>query len=442
MRALSLFVLLLPFALARCTCAVTPVPGATDAGPDSGPDDAGLGPQDAFDVWREMQDVLRQSDDHRIAKAERLVAARDADALFAFVQHEIALIPGPGGFYGSDVARRWGTRGTLRGGMGTMRERADLLAELLTRAGFTARVMVGVPRADFSLEESLAQGPVRAVSWVASAAKRNTWRSVLNTAPPDTDRVRFDPGAVTQQQIADALLALLPTPRADAGLDLTVAAIPLVRLTRDGVPTDLNANVVNATAADPQVNDIVDAADAWPTEQLTVRLEAARSHAPAERFVLVEHTWNAEDVVGRTITAAFAPPMSFAQAAVTPLADVDTVVPYLLVKGADVPRADRAALSAVGTPITRGGETVAVADTGILNFGDGDITPPPTAATQLAAAQTVTARVDAATFPVVQVAARVHDVGGVRVSGLAADAFTVQEDGVAVAAAVPCLAQV
>ncbi|MFO0668989.1 MAG: hypothetical protein U0235_05065 [Polyangiaceae bacterium] len=40
---------------------------------------------------------------------------------------------------------RWRPRATLRGGIGTPRERAEVLALLLVRAGFTAKVVAGDP---------------------------------------------------------------------------------------------------------------------------------------------------------------------------------------------------------------------------------------------------------------------------------------------------------
>ncbi|HUP15443.1 MAG TPA: hypothetical protein VM848_05265 [Acidimicrobiia bacterium] len=40
----------------------------------------------------------------------------------------------------SDTTIRWGTRATQRGGAGTPREKADLLADLLVQAGCEAEV--------------------------------------------------------------------------------------------------------------------------------------------------------------------------------------------------------------------------------------------------------------------------------------------------------------
>ncbi|CAN0598933.1 unnamed protein product, partial [Laminaria digitata] len=109
-----------------------------DAGVDAGP------ARTYFDLIEQLQSSLRDSPDHRAAKAQRLVAAGDLAGLHAFVRDEVALYPGEASGMGETRSVvRWGWRGTLRGGAGTMREKAELLAELYRQAGHTAEVMGG-----------------------------------------------------------------------------------------------------------------------------------------------------------------------------------------------------------------------------------------------------------------------------------------------------------
>src|SRR5262249_4508380 len=74
-------------------------------------------------------------------RAADVVATKDAAKIVDFVRTRIAVAPP---FENSDPVanRRWGTAATLRSGLGTMRERADLLADLLTQAGFKADVQI------------------------------------------------------------------------------------------------------------------------------------------------------------------------------------------------------------------------------------------------------------------------------------------------------------
>ena len=101
-------------------------------------------PADPFTIWAQLQEALRQSPDHRLAAADKLVARRDPSALLAFVRDQIATCP-PLDPMAVVTEMRWGVRGTLRGGMGTPREKAELLVQLYQRAGFTAQVVTGTP---------------------------------------------------------------------------------------------------------------------------------------------------------------------------------------------------------------------------------------------------------------------------------------------------------
>ena len=88
-----------------------------------------------------LREAAEASPDHLAARAEELVEAKDANGLVALVRDRVAVIPWPANDY-PEAARRWGSRATLRGAQGTPRDRAELLAWLLTRAGFAATVRV------------------------------------------------------------------------------------------------------------------------------------------------------------------------------------------------------------------------------------------------------------------------------------------------------------
>lgn len=118
---------------------------------------------DAFDAWREIQAVVRESPDNVPARAEALVAARDVDGLFELVRDDIALLPATAYSMGSSTEIRWGHRATLRGQAGTMRERAELLAHLLQEAGFEAKVVAGRVAPDVNVAALLSSAPNRTI---------------------------------------------------------------------------------------------------------------------------------------------------------------------------------------------------------------------------------------------------------------------------------------
>lgn len=109
-------------------------------------DGGGSGPDSnlPFSVWEEMRAGLRDSPDHLPGTAEDLVAEGDPEALFRFVRDEVATQP-PAPFETNSspftTGVNGGPRAALRSGMGTPREKAELLARLLDRAGYEAEVL-------------------------------------------------------------------------------------------------------------------------------------------------------------------------------------------------------------------------------------------------------------------------------------------------------------
>src|SRR5690349_855975 len=101
-----------------------------DAGQDAAAPDAET--LDVFEAWREAREALQASPDHLPARANALIEAGDPEAIFEFVRDHIATYPSSaGGFQNAPDAIRWGVRGTLRGGAGSPREKAELLAFML-----------------------------------------------------------------------------------------------------------------------------------------------------------------------------------------------------------------------------------------------------------------------------------------------------------------------
>jgi hypothetical protein len=113
---------------------------------------------------------MKASPDNLPARAAALIAGKDAEAIFRFVRDNIATYPSPS-WIATGV--RWGVRGTLRGGAGTPRDRAELLAWMYRQAGFSAEVAAGVPA-----------GALAAANALKSVYARQVPRLFQPTAPP------------------------------------------------------------------------------------------------------------------------------------------------------------------------------------------------------------------------------------------------------------------
>src|SRR5215471_18777375 len=120
--------------LDACTFGQSSRAGSTiQVPPGSSPDEQAL---------KLLHEAVLASPDHLAQRAADVVAKKDATKIVEFVRDRIAAVPVIEGSWDATQGRRWGSAATLRAGLGTLRERADVLADLLTRAGFKAEVQV------------------------------------------------------------------------------------------------------------------------------------------------------------------------------------------------------------------------------------------------------------------------------------------------------------
>jgi len=100
-------------------------------------------PSVPFGVWKEMIAALEQSPDHLLGRKKALVAAKDPKAMVEFVRDSLQMIPEIGQFlHQANRMSMYGTEVALRCGLATPREKAEILKNMLTEAGFEARVVL------------------------------------------------------------------------------------------------------------------------------------------------------------------------------------------------------------------------------------------------------------------------------------------------------------
>ena len=164
------------------------------------------------DALRRLQDILRSSPDHLIARSRELVARRSVDDLVAFVRDRIDVLPTPAA--GDPLtAARWGAQAALRGGAGTLRERAELLASLLVAAGTKATVVaIDRPAAVDAGALAARRPPAFAPDDAALAA---LWRQITGGVAP-WPAATGDPLDGAAARTAARLLAALPAEAREA----------------------------------------------------------------------------------------------------------------------------------------------------------------------------------------------------------------------------------
>ncbi|HEY6559090.1 MAG TPA: VWA domain-containing protein [Polyangiaceae bacterium] len=400
---------------------------SADAGADVTTD---AGQMDLFTAWQRVREALRQSPDHLAARADARVAAKNAEGLFHFVRDDIATYPpSDHSFESALFAQRWGTRGTLRGGAGTPREKAELLVELYERAGFEAEVVRGDPDpARLDGKKILLRSVARLFAPAITSAESATYLQALghSSAPP---RTLIDADGARTRQLAASLLPLLPTD-ASAPFDFTLGPIPLVRVRVDGTWKFANPIAPGAAFGDPvTLAEPIPTGGAGATPPLFVKLEGARADAPYERFTLVERRYEAEDVVGRRVHIGFAPPASTDTLLTTHPKNLDTFVPLVTVSAPGLDQAEKERLAAVGKPISVRGDLYEVNAGGALTVNGAALAAVTTDPAAVQSVTAVTAGAQAAGFPQIRLQVSATDAAGRGVPRLGASAFEVLEGG-------------
>lgn len=390
-------------------------------------DDAGRpAGADLWSVWRRARDAVRASPDHLAARAARLVAKRDADAIFAFVRDEVAAVPPqPGGFGNALTQTRFGAAAMLRCGYGTPREKAELLADLLRQAGLDAEVVQG--RLDAGVHPRDLLRPARRVPFAPDASARQLaeWINGLGVGqlPPPVDP---DADGVASRQLADAVSAALPPRRPGPAFDWGIGALPLVKTALDGREAILNPLLPQARADRPFVSGIMPALPAVPPQQLEVEILVASSNEPSSRRKVCAATWPIDRLIGRRVIARFVPAGDLASAMSMPARQLHVFTPVLTLEGPGI-EAGAAGDCVIGDEVSASGSVIRALRDGSIAI-DGEplgVAPAPVADNVV----TVDMEVNALEFPLIRLLISPRDASGRAVAGVSAEAITVHEQG-------------
>ncbi len=382
-----------------------------------------------YDVaLRLLRDSLKASPDHLAQRAADAVASKDAARIVEFVRSSIAVLPPLLPSDDASTSRRWGSRATLRGGFGTLRDRAELLAELLGQAGFKAHVEIAARPASLTAA-ALYRVPARAFAPDASRVSQAAATLKNGPFPTPSPASKFDPGPDPVAAILAALPASAQT--ATPRTDLLPANVPVV-VFQDGGKQRYAFAAGDAGAVDAAPARLTPR-DADAMRDVTVSVSAVANPAlggttPRGKLIdLVSASWPADQVTGRQVLLTFEPPQGPKAILESGLATLPVRAPILRVQGAS-------GLVAIGSPLTVHGDVIGPAGATTTDgpFGALKVLSGADRTAALARVRSITARVDATAFPEIALSVSVNDSGGAPVDGLDASAFTVKEQGSAV----------
>ena len=384
---------------------------------------------------RLLLEAVRSSPDHLALRAQDAVATKNAAAIVEFVRTRLAVAP-PFEPEDARLARRWGTAATLRGGQGTLRERADILADLLTRAGFKATVqeadrpssvtaakMYGPRTTGFAPEQShvdLAQQVIRK----AGLAVPSPAKTPAPIADPSAQILGLLPASIQKARVRDDLLpARVPVVAfEDHGKTRYAFAIgdePVVDSAPSGLRPTIDHDAIRSVAITVSA----------------VSSPALGSSSPAGRLVdLVSGSWPLDQVVGTQVLLTF-PPIQGPKAVLqSNLGALPVRVPTLRVQAGGTQPGSQS-LAAGGAPITMQGDVLATsvpgAPDGSLGGPYGTLSPLTDSERQrlTSTVRSVHVKANPAAFPEIELEVAANDASGAPVNGLDAASFGIAEDG-------------
>lgn len=387
-----------------------------------------------FDTWGSLRRSIRNSPDHLPARADRLVAEADPEAIYEFVRDAIGTLPPRTiGLQGAERQMRWGARGTLRAGAGTPRAKAELLASLYRRAGFEAAVVQGHPDEDVDLRAAILRPLDRAFDPSVSSSELSEWITDLGGTLPVPPLPVLDSDGSQTDALVGHLTPLIEPESLPNEFDWSEPAfIPLVRVTIAGEVTYANPLVVTGRFGRPYTTDEPVDSDSAASLPVHVTLSARRADGDGALVPLVQGDWSAEDLVGRQLRLQFVPDGDIETNLSLPFDSPRTFTPVLALEGSDLSAQAIHDLSVAGSSITPSGDVVERLDDGSLRI-DGQRVGAGERSMELESkVHDVAVTASTAEYPLVQLEVRATTETGESVEGLPASSFSVEEDGAAV----------
>lgn len=382
-------------------------------------------PGDVWSFWEEVRRAVRGSPDHLAEHAASLVEGGQMDAILRFVADELSTYPPRAdGFESAVTATRWGIRGVLRCGAGTPREKAELLASMLSDAGHEAEVVMG--RASVTDGRGLLRrGTAPGFAPDIESATLDRWLEQMGAAPAQINDP--DPDGEVSGRLADTLLALLPTVEAEPVFNPMLDLMPMVRVTEGGSTLILDPSTPSAPAVDGSEMPVSVPPPATSLPVVEVELAVSSSSDPGSLTTVAAGSWPLDRLIGRRLVARFLPAGDLAAALTVPAIQITSFTPVLTVDGPDLSIDEAAADGVLGDLVTVTGSVITEDDSGVVAV---DGAPVGVAADPVAsdiASMEVTANVSA--FPFVRLQVAATDVEGASVLGASGDAFGVSENG-------------
>ena len=430
LRQMAIIGLVTGIAPSLWTCGKTKETAATYLGKGKGP----------YMVWEEMLMALETSPDHLEGRYKNLIAGKDAKAMFDFVRDEIHLMPAKRAeIHGMQTAMKYGTKGALRYGFATPREKAELLHEMYTKAGMKSSVVYEVVKIPDEEVPSFFYRPIkRPFAPKIDDATRKRWAKelgVYNDNSRNYDLLNTDLSASTK--LSDDLWQNLPNKE---------KINPHSTSFRwdhygNGTPTvefELNGEKKYAHLFDPKVpfgelknKEKADLKPAQPAvlndEKIKLSLSFRTGMDPKIEKELISGEWFVHELVGNRVDLSFQNGLTLEEQMVTSLGDLRTFTPALSLEGFDLPLSFMEERSFLGNPFTLEGKVMDISGDKIKIDGY-DLLEKPDKDLQKTVTNLEISAIPAL-FPLVKLEVTPTNKDGKFIEGLSATDFSIVDNG-------------
>lgn len=392
-----------------------------------------------YKVWEEMLMALETSPDHLEGRYKKLIVGKDPKAMFDFVRDEIHLMPAKRAeIHGMQTAMKYGTKGALRYGFATPREKAELLHEMYSQAGIKSKVVYEIIDIPDDEVPSFFYRPIkRPFAPAIDDATRERWAKELGTYNKNSknyDLMNRDLSA--GKKLADEVWQTLPDKEKVNPLSTSFRwdhygnGTPTVEFELDGktkyahlfdpkVPFGelKNKAKANLTPAKPAVlND----------EKIKLSLSYRAGIDPTVETELIFGEWFAHELVGNRVGLSFQNGLSLEEQMVTSFGDLRTFTPALSLQGFDLTLPYMEEKSFVGNPFTLEGKVMDISGDKIKVDGS-EIMEKPDEDLQKTVAKLEIAAIPAL-FPLVKLEVTPTNAEGKLVEGLSATDFSIVDN--------------
>lgn len=405
---------------------------------------AGKYKMEPFASMEEMLNAAQLSKGHLTHEMKRLIESKDAKTIFEFVQSRFSIIPpSKKGITNSVYNTRWGMRGVLRCGKGTMREISDLLMFMYKKSGIdTEYFRAAFPMSNMSVNHAFCSTKEDNDQIIIPTNYKEKWAKSLAQNNVETINIDIKDVEVKSMALVEKLKTKLPINYLDQLEDnnwlnyynkelkeTEHLDVPIIRIKQNEEVKDLNLFE----------NKPFD--DFSKTISKTYKLKQSKSNKKIKKvrlilrvqysdqlgypIELVRGEWDFESLVGRQIVLQFTPPVPIWDLLNSSYEQINTFVPLLTLRDPGMSIEKRRKNSFPGMGFDMHGNTFENTNKGVIVNG---VTLNGITEKDTEKAVKIKATISNYAYPKIKLHLAPLDVNGEIVYGLSTAAFSIKDN--------------